>query len=97
MDRFYKSTVSELWRDLDEINKLIVESLKGNYSGNFFGYTQESLIVIAFIKKKPHSEKEGFVNKLENIADYYRIKGNMEMAEHYSDSIDFFRRELMRI
>lgn len=94
--RMRRANTSELFRELDEIDYFIAISFDNGYAGSFLDYTQQSLRVIAFMKAKPHYEKEEFKCRLENIATLCRIEGDEEMEQEYLNKSTFFRREIMK-
>jgi hypothetical protein len=95
LDKLYKARVSELWRELEELDYFVSKCIEGDYYKNLLGYIRTSLIVIEFIKSKPKSEKEIFLENLKNTLYYCREKENWLMEKDYLARIDFFKKEFI--
>ncbi len=86
--------ISQLWRELEELDKRIDTSIRIN-SQHTQHYITLSLIAIESMKEKRYDEKSAFASQLEGIALYYEQKGNQEMQEYCIERADFFTREIL--
>lgn len=94
----HRAKVSVLYLKLDEIDEIISMSLSLNeeFAKSSVGYFHKSLRIIGLIHGRKYKEKENFVQKLEDIANYYRALGNEERGMEYSGRADFFRKQFMK-
>lgn len=94
----HTAKVSMLYLKLDEIDEIISVTLSSSeeFSKHSIVYFHESLRIIGLMHGRKYREKENFVQKLDDIADYYRALGNGEMGREYSNRADLFRKQFMK-
>lgn len=96
INKYYKKSIDELFWTLEELQKLIFESI---VDSNFIpsAYMSEANAVSISIKGQPWYQKERFFNFLKEQEKFYLKNKNPELAESYSSQADFFRHEFFHI